>query len=283
MRVKHLLLSAIILLANSSFFSQNTTINPSKTQDDMMSIEAILRKEKLLIIPFDPKMYLSDVDKKIGTTNNMNFYQVRNAMRAGVDEEIYFALKKKFNVYSLLMDSLKNKKDVAYVHENIGYSYDLAPADNTTKKNTKPQKSDNKPKIVNGQLQVEVNQQKKFMNAEIQNKEILTYLANKYNATVFVFINELDIRSNPESFDINTDSYSRDVTVHFSVFDTKGNYLNFGTANTSFSSNLNDPEKIAKNHFSEIGRQLSNSIETSLIPDELKKKQQEKSKSQKVR
>lgn len=279
MTVKGLKVVVLVLMCTLiKATAQNTTINPSKTGDEMMSIDAILRKEKVLLIPFDPKMYLSDVDKKIGTENNMNFYQVRNAMRTGLDEEIYFALKKKFNVYSLLMDSINNKKEISYTHESVTYSYDLQPADNQTKKNTKPQKTENKPTIVKGQLQVEVSTDKKFMNTQIMNKEILPYLAKKYNATVFVFINELDLRSNPESYDIATDSYHRDVVVHFTIFNVAGEFLNFGTATTSFSSRLNDPEKIVKNHFNAIGTQISQSLETSLIPEEVKKKLAEEEK-----
>jgi hypothetical protein len=79
-----------------------------------------------------------------------------------------------------------------------------------------------------------------------------------------VFVNELDIKNNPESYDVTTDTYKRDVAVHYTILDKDGKYLSYGIATASFSSALNDPQRIAKTYFSPIATTIANKLVASL-------------------
>ena len=249
-------------------FSQNTTINASKKNEQLLNSDIIMRSHQILIIPFAPKLYMSEIDKKVHDETKMNFNQIRNTFRTGLDELLFIQFKSmKSSVYALLNDSAKNAQDIERIYGSTTYSYDLVPSENASQKDIgKYQKKDNAPKIVNGQLAVEASTDKKFMNAKITNPQLLGYLNKKYNSSLYVFINELDIKNNPESYDIATNTYKREITVHYTVFDKEGKYVNYGIAATDFSSNINDPDKIIKNYFPVITKTISNRLVAVLAP-----------------
>lgn len=230
---------------------------------------------RVLLIPFKPLMYLSEIDKKIGTQQNMNFEQVRNTMRSGLDTKILTQLKTSNSTYSLLSDSAKNRKDLEMIYNAIGYSYDkLTPEGTATNIPANPKES---PKIKNGHLSVEMNDDAKFMNAKINNPKLLPYLNEKYKTDYFLFINELDIRNDMNSYDITTDSYQRVVTVHYTIFDKSGKKLNAGIATSSFSSNVNDSKTIINTAFTSVAKTINEKVvkaipATTTTVDPLKQK-----------
>lgn len=257
-----------MLMVAAIAIAQNTTIDNQKKTESMLSAEALLKKQKVLIIPFEPKMYMSEIDKKVHDETKLNAPKIQAAFREGLDEVIYIAIKQKTSVYSFLNDSAKCAKDMARTYSSTTYSYDLVPEENTSVKElNKPVVKPADPKIVNGQLQVEPNMEKKFMNRKTSDPQLLTYLGQKYGSSIFVFINQLDIKNNPQSYDVNTDTYKRDVTVHYTIMDKTGKYLSYGIATSSFSSTINDPEKISKNYFAPIGTAIANKLVLAMNPE----------------
>ncbi len=130
--------------------------------------------------------------------------------------------------------------------------------------NPKPPKSG----ISNGQLTVEQNSDKKFMNTKLTNAEVIAYLNKKINLSeYFVFINQLDIKSVPDSYDIATDSYQREVTVHYSILDKAiGKTINAGAATSRFSSKENNPKKIVALAFGPIATYIAAKFNTIVNP-----------------
>ena len=95
------------------------------------------------------------------------------------------------------------------------------------------------------------------MNTKLTNVEVIEYLNKKYLSEYFVFINELDIKNNMDSYDINTDTYQREVTVHYSILDKTGKTISAGVATSSFSSKENNPKKIVAQCFSPIATYIA--------------------------
>lgn len=242
----------MLLLAGAAASAQNTT----REEKDNSSSKGTTCK--ILVIPFNPKMYLSDVDKKLGTENKMNFNQLRAAFRAGLDYKVASQLKSVNTTYSLLTDSVKNKKDLEMIYNSVGYDYDKPNPEGAVSKNPTAQKE--QPKIQNGQLVVEMNDEFRFMNAKITNPKLVPYLQEKFKADVYVFINELDIKKNEGSYDITTDTYQRDVIVHYTVFDKSGKRINAGVATSTFSSTVNDTKSIINSAFSSIAKTISDRV-----------------------
>lgn len=214
---------------------------------------------KIMIIPFDPKLYMSDVDMKINQLTKWKFEQIRENFRQQLNAQLKLKLQSIAPVISFYSDSTKMAKDLLYIYKSTNLSYDLISNPNDTK--TQPTEHNG---IKNGQLAVEISTDKKFMNARISEPKLLNYLTTKYKTDYFVFINELDIKNNPDSYDLATDTYQRDVTVHYSILDKTGKNISAGIAISHFSSKENEPKKIVALNFSPISQYIAAKLTATL-------------------
>jgi len=67
-------------------------------------------KHKIMIIPFENRMYLSEIDFMINKETKLNAKQIKATMRDGLNEQFYKKLKSKMSVVDLLDDTTKTKK-----------------------------------------------------------------------------------------------------------------------------------------------------------------------------
>jgi hypothetical protein len=195
---------------------------------------------KIMVVPFDPKLYMSEIDQKINQQTKWNFETIREKFRHELDTQLKLKLQSITPVVSFYTDSAKMAKDLGYVYKSTGLSYDLVAKPSEANATVKKQTG-----IKNGQLEVEMSPDKKFMNTKLNDKEVLPYLHKKYQAAYFVFINELDIKNDLTSYDMTQDLYQREMTVHYSILDQTGKTLAAGVATTRFSSKENNPKKIS--------------------------------------
>jgi hypothetical protein len=187
---------------------------------------------KILIVPFEPKLYMSEIDQKVNQQTNWKFEKIREHFRQQLNEQLKLKLKSIAPVVSFYSDSAKMAKDLLYLYKSTALTYDLLSAQGTKAK-IGAQKQE---AIKNGQLAVEANTDKKFMNVKATDVEAFDYFNKKYKTNYFVFINQLDIVNDPDSYDLTTDMYQRNVTVHYSILDNTGKNILAGIATSHFSS-----------------------------------------------
>jgi hypothetical protein len=264
MLIKKIILFAIIpFLLPLISFSQNTTYSPDGKKKERNTAN-VTGARKILVIPFEPKLYMSEIDEHVNKETKMNFNQIRNTFRSGLDVSVVAAFRKKNKVFSLMSDTGNAVTDQNYIYESIGYKYDLLPDDNN-----KGQKdnSSGKPKIQNGQLTVTTNDQKKFMDVQITNPHLLSTLNKKYGAEIFVFISELDLKVEAESNEkYSSGNYGRIANVHYSIYDLKGKLLTAGMATKNFPASVNDPKKIVNSYFRDIAQIILNNYILAIAP-----------------
>ena len=244
-------------------FSQNTTFSPDEKKKEVVKPE-VKDNRKILVIPFEPKLYMSEIDHNVNKETKMNQAQIRHAFRSGLDFMVVAEFRKKFNVTSLMNDTSAFTKEQQYIYQSIGYKYDLVPASDgkTQKDNTA-----DKPKIQNGQLTVATNDQKKFMNTKITNPTLLLTLNKKYGSEIFIFINQLDLKLDIDnSGKTASGSSERIIGVHYSIYDLQGNLLAAGLATKNFPSNTNDPRKIVNGYFNSIAQTILNNYIAAITP-----------------
>lgn len=207
---------------------------------------------KICIVPFEPKLYMSEIDQKINQQTKWDWESIRENFRRQLNDQLKLKLESTYSVLSFYADSAKMSKDLEYTYKSTDLAYDLVsnPSDAKTPGKTKTG-------ISNGQIVVEQNNDKKFMNTKLTNAEVLEYLNKKYLSEYFIFINELDIKNNLDSYDVNTDTYQRDVTVHYSILDKTGKTISAGIATSKFSSKENNPKKIVAQCFSPIATYIA--------------------------
>ena len=262
------------LLIASSLIAQNTTFSPEEKKAPSPTT-LVKDARKVLVIPFEPRLYMSEIDQGVNRETKMNQSQIRNAFRSGLDFSIVSAFKKKYSVYSLLNDTGASGFDQRYIYESIAYNYlpltdQTNPATSTDKKNTKKTDED-KAKIQNGQLTVTTSEQKKFMNVKITNPNLLTTLNKRYGAEVFVFVSQLDLKVQANSAEqFSSGNAGRTVGIHYSIYDLQGNPVAAGMAVQNFPAGLNNPNKIVNTYFAEAAQTILDNYLLAISPKPVK-------------
>lgn len=239
--------------------AQDRTIGASTNE----SSREILKKYKIMIIPFENRMYMSEIDYQINKETKLNAKQIKASMRDGVNEQLYKKLKNKMTVVDLLDDTVKTKKDLADIYQYLAYEYQKVPDQNNYKP---PVKEKDEKTVQKGQLVVETNNDARFMNAKLKNATLVPYLTGKYKTNVYLFINELDIKAlNGSPADFNASS-ERKIIVHYTVYTSDAKEINSGVAEVALPTNVNSISKISQVYFSQIADIIASRIEKALLP-----------------
>lgn len=237
---------------------QDKTISNTGTSNT----KAPAAKHKIMLIPFENRMYLSEIDHLINKETKLTAKQIKAVMRDGINEQLYKKLKSKMNVVDLLEDTVKTKKDLEHIYQYLTYQYQKVP-DQANYKAPVKEKDENK--IEKGQLNVESSSDARFMNAKLKNATLVPYLAGKYKTNLYLFINELDIKALVGSpADFNTSS-SRKIILHYTVYTVDAKEINSGIAEVNLPTNVNNPNKIINTYFSQLAELVTTRIEKALL------------------
>ena len=241
---------SILLISASTVFAQDQTIGvKEKLPKEVLSSSNDL---KVLIIPFEEKMYFSEFDREIADTENINFNEIRNQFRKGIDTSLYGNLLSDYDVINMLRKHPDFERDLERIYGGITYNYEEVPlreqaeslpgkAVKATKSVRKPVETSKEDKIVEGQLVSSSDNKDKYMAAIITDKELLPYLNEKYSADYFIFINQLDIKRNSKStsYDLEADEFLKDIKIHFTILNSKGERVASGLSATAIPSKEN--------------------------------------------
>jgi hypothetical protein len=233
----------------------------SNAQDNTRTATQLDSTGKVLIIPFEPIMYWSEMDKKINEQTKWKFEQIREFFRKQLDLQFQSKFKTNYKVISFYNDSVKMCKDLDYIYKSTNLTYD--PID---KPSSPLQANVAKKQIKEGQIKTESSGANQFMNIKINDTEMLSYLHKKYGANYILFVNQLDIKSLSETYSLETDSYQREVTLHYSLIDYQGKIMVAGIATARFSSKENNPKKIVQQCFGNIASSIKTAFYTKLNP-----------------
>jgi hypothetical protein len=289
MRFKGLFFIAFFTLFQTLVFSQGVTFDPdgSAEETEPAEIEEVettakfsrkketesidsLNLERLynrvMIIPYEPRMYFSEVDRNIAKKNELNYTQINGRFRDIILASIMSEIDETYRNPVTLWNTTNEErlKDLDYVYQHISYSYEVFDTTAILKKNRdKSQSKKYAPakKIVNGQLVAPTDNSVKYMNAVFKNKEVLSYLTKKYETDLYVFINELDIKNDlSDLYSISNDNYKREIKIHYTIMDGNGNHIYGGLAGHTFHSEQNDMYEIVRLCFPSISSQLASNL-----------------------
>jgi len=245
---------SFFFITSITLSAQQGTINTNTaTQSDITG--------KIMIVPFEPKLYMSEIDMKVNEQTKWNFVQIRENFRHQLDVQLKLKLQNVGTVLSYYSDSVKTWKDLIYTYKSTNLSSDLVEKPTDASSVNKKESG-----IKDGEVHVEMSSEKKFMNTKITDKELLSYMNTKYKSEYFVFVNELDIVSVPDSYDLASDSFKREVVVHYSIIDKTGKTLNAGLFSSRFSSKENNPKKIVSLCFVPIASAISEKLSNIINP-----------------
>jgi len=252
-----------ILVFTTTAFAQNNTMGTSVNSE-------VSGKQKVLIIPFEPRLYVSDIDRDLVKENQMNFQDIKAKFRSALDQNLYISLKKYYSSLSFYTLPQEDAiKELSYIYNSIGYKYEVMPEEKPVEKENAGKKLMNKfkkkekeekyleAKTENGQVISQVDNREKYMMTKISNENLINTLNQEYLASYYLFINELDIkRTAKESSGLNSQS-QREIKVHYTIFNNTGAVVSSGAIKTLFDGNQNDINKISKTQFALIADKLT--------------------------
>jgi hypothetical protein len=257
--VKQIVRIAFLIVCTSFAFGQNTTIAP-KNKDT----REVATAHKVMLIPFEPKLYMSEIDRNINAETGLSARQIKQKFRDGINEQLYKAFKSaRYGVVDLMDDTVKYHKDMEGIYQYLTYQYQKIPDQDNYKT---PEKEKEEKKIQKGQLNVETNSDARFMNAKLTNAKVVPLLYAKYKTDLFVFVNELDLKaSGTAGRDLSGTSSNRRITVHYTVYSYDAKEINSGIAEMDFEPELNVPKKIIERYFSKLATVIVERVNKGLI------------------
>lgn len=229
-------------------------------------------KPSMLIIPFEPKLYMSEIDRSLNAESGLGYQELRNLFRSGIELQSTAVFKRKFEVLSISDGTAQSVQEFNYIYSSIGYDYRPVPAEpkpeptgiEKVKANAAEmlkQKEESTPQVQhNGQLQRNRSAQvEKFMAVSVINPKLFSDLNSKYNADFVLFVTQIDlvIPKNTDVRVLESDDYLRSLKLHYSLFDAQGKEIYASAAIIGFSSKQNNPDKIAKTTLKEAIEQIA--------------------------
>ena len=262
MRKKIVYFSFLFLVVTCHHVIAQTTFGDDQKSGLSKIPERKLTKHKVLVIPFEPRMYMSQIDHRINAETKWDQKKIKQSIRFGLDEEIYRSVKKKMEVISFLDDTSKYKKDLYKTYSTVQFKFDKIP-DQT--KYEAPKSEKEKKQVKNGQLMADSDNGGRFMNARFKDNSLLKEFQTQYKTDVFLFINQIDLFSSETPGSLNSHSY-RTATIHYTILNADGKELNSGISSVEFPSSVNHPEKIASSYFSRVADEIANRMYNALYP-----------------
>ena len=261
----------VLITISFNAFSQETTAGEVSNSNNS-------NKGSVLIIPFEPKMYISDIDNQIAVKNEMNFQDIKAKFRAALDQNLFITLKPYFTPLSFYtLNEEEARTELSYIYNSIGYKYEVLEIE--TEEETKgkkfaktipylirDKKKENNEEYIeasvqNGQVVSQVDNREKYMKTILSNDELLPTLNKKYQAEYYIFINELDIKRGMESQYVNSNKEleGRTIKVHYTIFNNKEE-VSSGAIFTLLEGNENDINVIIKSQFGIIAKKIVSKI-----------------------
>lgn len=226
-----------------------------------------LQAHKVMLIPYDPRYYLSDADRDIAEQSQVDAVKFRSDFRHSVDRNVQRAIRGSYECISLLNDTADILEETMfYVLGRTGYKYEKAipitPKPLANEEVTKKSKSDNPRDHEDSKTAsryIPVKENAMYMNAVVgKPQELFNELYNQYQADIFVFLTQMEIKTNYNScLDIANKIYRREVMLHFTIYDKSGRLLAGSYATSYFPSDTNNSNKIIGDCFPELARYIA--------------------------
>ena len=227
----------------------------------------------LIVVPFEPMMYKSQIDRSIGTNDGTTYNQIVSNFRRGLDNVLFIENDAKYSVVRMIVEEEDHKKDLHAFYNASSRDYRVVPKKESEEESKKlkfpklkkkekvKEQPANGTSIQNGQIVSHNDGQKRFMARVIKDSSVFDYMYGKYGSVLYLFINEFDIGP-MDGLDyraFESDEYQRQITVHYSVYTHKQEIYS-GIAVTYFSSTVNSQKDIIIENFPALAKEIGKHI-----------------------
>lgn len=257
-----------ILLCNLVSYSQSGTMqfNGGASSD----------KAAVLLIPFEPFMYISEIDKQLEKDNKLSAAQMKSEFAKALDFHLYQSFNENYSVLSFYFMEDEIEQDLTHIYRSRKLNYEVLPLEetNTVEQKAKALKGKIKGSFkkeetpdYGGQIVTKKVTEQRFMNAEITNANLLDSLHNKHKAKLYLFINQLEFRNIYGDYTtMQSGEYKREAKVHYTLFTKDGITIAKGISSTTFPSQENKIDLITNRYFPILAEGIYEQINTIKSP-----------------
>lgn len=184
---------------------------------------------RILIVPHQTMMHFSDADEDISMFSHKDVGQVRNTLRLDLESNVQHQLLANFDAISLLRANTTNgEEDLNKIYKATRYTvYSRQSQEEYHAEKQSPVTSSLR--NISDKFKRKSKEQtfwvsdSSVMLGVIGNKELFQFLHKKYNEKYILFITQFEINtSNKNSIEWLKQSYVREYTIHYNLFDYTG-------------------------------------------------------------
>ncbi len=262
-------------------------------QTEPMLADSAKEEARVLIIPFEEKLFYCDIMRDLTKENQMTQQQIFDRFRNEIQLSLKAALKDSMETATFLNTDSISDENLISIYSVLGYKYVPVPAKEELNEKGKPKKvkKQAEPKhetgIKNGQVVAERQVVDRYMSAFLKDKSVLSDLDSIYGLNRFLFINQMDVKmdlSDPETAFIDP---RRLVAIHYTVLNADGAHITGGLAQAQFDGQESRLNYIIGGNFYKVSAEIMKSImiaemrlkEAEEVQDRKTKSKSSKSKS----
>ena len=222
---------------------------------------------KILLLPFNPDMYLSDIEQDIIQNTKMTPEEYRAYFRRALDSKIQGELKSYRPTVSLMGDhGGDDKKELREFYAQAGYSY-LEPVGKGVGKAIDKKKGlfEKKSTEEKAPLYITTRGDDKFLNAAVTNNEFFKGLLSSNTCNYAVSVNQFEIKTNYSAcIDLSRKLYRRELIIHYSIWNANAKLISGNFLVVYFPSDVNKPQELVEKTYKSISEALLQQVKEAI-------------------
>jgi len=283
--VKPSLLVLCAIVIQSSYnpaFSQDETFDTpaskKKTDQEVYKEKPVkeYKYNKVMIIPYRPNMHVSDADPELCRATQKTSSEIRTQFRAEFDYSVTARIMPIYKTRPIMRaQTEEDMETLGNIYRSVRYAYEPTKKPNyeeifkekvtlkdrlQQKLKLKFEKKDQASTQADDieQAYLTSGQDDKYMRAEIKNDSLLHKLEKEYGTDLFVFINQLEIKTLSKScYDLQIKNYVREVKVHFSIYDSDGREISGDVISVIAETSSNDVSAIVQKAYPKLTEEIA--------------------------
>lgn len=207
---------------------------------------------RIAVIPFEPRMIISDLHRDMCVKNNMNSREVREALAGG------FCYAMRNTSPDMAEAEVFGWEDdwpeaLERLYKELGYKN--APV----RRRENPEDAERGAYIAEGELRHKYDTLTRFMQPVIP-QTILVDLADQTGSDYILMVSQLDIVNLGELVRVTPGKTDFYVRLHYALYSPEGELLDGGLVSHNLETRTYDPSDIARNEFKYVTESLYTAI-----------------------
>lgn len=216
-------------------------------------------KARVAVVPFEPRMLISDLHREMCQRNGMTTREVREALAEG----FFYAMRR--NSPPLTEPDVFGWSDpwpsaLEAIYRQIGYSYEPIPA------LTGQAAEVHGAYVEGGEVKQKRDTVTRFMEAAVE-QPLLKQMAVETGSDYVLMISQLDIVNLGTPMQVNPDGAVFYVRVHYSFYDAVGEKLTSGLVRRPLIADTYDPVQFSRDQFGDAARALYDALTIAVEED----------------